>query len=168
MLRQIRCSVELIMTSDDSTGFFDRWDPCWLAGPNAAEVASAELVAPGDDAASEVVRRDHAQLRRRLGVPASERRVRVELVERADLGDEGFAVERRGVETRVVANTGRGLVHGFYRLLVTGLDDWAARLRDAGYPVLFDDEFPGMRRFYTEDPNGNRLEFLEPIPAEGR
>ena len=30
-------------------------------------------------------------------------------------------------------------------------------------PVLFDDGYPGMRRFYTEDPHGNRLEFLEPI-----
>lgn len=48
-------------------------------------------------------------------------------------------------------------------LLVPGLDDWAGRLRDAGYPVLFDDEFPGMRRFYSQDPHGNRLEFLEPI-----
>jgi hypothetical protein len=45
---------------------------------------------------------------------------------------------------------------------VTGLDDWAARLRDACYPVRYDDDFPGMRRFYSEDPNGNRLEFLEP------
>lgn len=47
-------------------------------------------------------------------------------------------------------------------LLVERLDAWAERLRDAGYPVLFDDELPGMRRFYSEDPNGNRLEFLEP------
>jgi catechol 2,3-dioxygenase-like lactoylglutathione lyase family enzyme len=53
-------------------------------------------------------------------------------------------------------------------LLVAGLDAWATRLRDAGYPVLFDDEFPGMRRFYTEDPNGNRLEFLEPILPAAR
>ncbi len=52
-------------------------------------------------------------------------------------------------------------------LLVERLDDWASRLRAAGYPVLFDDEFPGMRRFYTQDPNGNRLEFLEPIPHSG-
>jgi catechol 2,3-dioxygenase-like lactoylglutathione lyase family enzyme len=51
-------------------------------------------------------------------------------------------------------------------LLVTGLGAWARRLRDAGYPVRFDDGFPGMRRFYSQDPNGNRLEFLEPIPAE--
>jgi hypothetical protein len=28
---------------------------------------------------------------------------------------------------------------------------------------LFDGDFPGMRRFYSEDPNGNRLEFLEPV-----
>lgn len=52
-------------------------------------------------------------------------------------------------------------------LLVAGIDAWAGRLRDAGYPVGFDDEFPGMRRFYSQDPNGNRLEFLEPIPARG-
>jgi catechol 2,3-dioxygenase-like lactoylglutathione lyase family enzyme len=50
-------------------------------------------------------------------------------------------------------------------LLVIGIDDWAARLLAAGYPVAFDDEFPGMRRFYSEDPHGNRLEFLEPLEA---
>lgn len=47
-------------------------------------------------------------------------------------------------------------------LLVTAIDEWAARLAAAGYPVSFDDEFPGMRRFYASDPHGNRLEFLEP------
>jgi catechol 2,3-dioxygenase-like lactoylglutathione lyase family enzyme len=50
-------------------------------------------------------------------------------------------------------------------LLVSGIDDWAARLTRAGYPVAYDEEFPGMRRFYSEDPHGNRLEFLEPLPA---
>lgn len=50
-------------------------------------------------------------------------------------------------------------------LLVSDIDAWAARLRAAGYPVAFDDEFPGMRRFYSEDPHGNRLEFLEPLEA---
>jgi catechol 2,3-dioxygenase-like lactoylglutathione lyase family enzyme len=48
-------------------------------------------------------------------------------------------------------------------LLVRDLDAWADRLRAARAPVLFDDDFPGMRRFYSEDPLGNRLEFLEPI-----
>ena len=51
-------------------------------------------------------------------------------------------------------------------LLVQGIDEWAARLEAAGYPVAFDSDFPGMRRFYSEDPHGNRLEFLEPM-AEG-
>jgi catechol 2,3-dioxygenase-like lactoylglutathione lyase family enzyme len=50
-------------------------------------------------------------------------------------------------------------------LLVSGLDAWADRLRTAGYPVRFDDAFPGMRRFYSQDPHGNRLEFLEPTLA---
>ena len=50
-------------------------------------------------------------------------------------------------------------------LLVRDLDAWAARLREAGYPVRPDGDFPGMRRFYSEDPLGNRLEFLEPAPA---
>ncbi len=48
-------------------------------------------------------------------------------------------------------------------LLVSDLDAWARRLRDGGFPVLFDDEFPGMRRFYSQDVHGNRLEFLEPV-----
>ncbi len=48
-------------------------------------------------------------------------------------------------------------------VLVTGIQAWAARLTAAGYPVNFDDEFPGMRRFYTADPHGNRLEFLEQL-----
>jgi catechol 2,3-dioxygenase-like lactoylglutathione lyase family enzyme len=48
-------------------------------------------------------------------------------------------------------------------LLVSDLDGWAGRLAAAGYPVTFDDDFPGLRRFYSQDPHGNRLEFLEPI-----
>jgi catechol 2,3-dioxygenase-like lactoylglutathione lyase family enzyme len=48
-------------------------------------------------------------------------------------------------------------------LPVHDLDAWAGRLRATGVPVLFDEEFPGMRRFYSEDPLGNRLEFLEPV-----
>jgi catechol 2,3-dioxygenase-like lactoylglutathione lyase family enzyme len=51
-------------------------------------------------------------------------------------------------------------------LLVTGLDEWAARLTAAGYPVTPDSDFPGMRRFYAHDPHGNRLEFLEPVADE--
>ncbi|MGC1210324.1 MAG: VOC family protein [Micromonospora sp.] len=49
-------------------------------------------------------------------------------------------------------------------LLRPDLDDLAARLTTAGHPVTWgDDEIPGMRRFHTHDPHGNRLEFLAPI-----
>ena len=47
-------------------------------------------------------------------------------------------------------------------LLVDDLDAWAVRLRAAGYRADFDDDFPGMRRFYSSDCHGNRLEFLQP------
>jgi catechol 2,3-dioxygenase-like lactoylglutathione lyase family enzyme len=43
----------------------------------------------------------------------------------------------------------------------------AARLEAAGYPVTWSDELPGMRRFHSEDPHGNRLEFLAPAEACG-
>ena len=47
-------------------------------------------------------------------------------------------------------------------LLWPDLDALAARLDKAGYPVQWadPDEIPGLRRFHTEDPHGNRIEFL--------
>ncbi len=52
-------------------------------------------------------------------------------------------------------------------LLVNDLDAMAERLTSHGCPVTYDDNFPGMRRFYSADPNGNRLEFLTPVDAVG-
>ena len=40
------------------------------------------------------------------------------------------------------------------------LDTLAARLHAAGAPVDWDDALPGVRRFYTVDPWGNRIELL--------
>ncbi|MFJ9028926.1 glyoxalase [Streptomyces sp. NPDC102274] len=48
-------------------------------------------------------------------------------------------------------------------LRVTGIETYAHRIRTAGAPVTWDDNLPGHRRFYSEDPVGNRLEFLEPL-----
>lgn len=44
---------------------------------------------------------------------------------------------------------------------VTQLDPLAERLSAAGIAVEFDDAIPGLRRFYSADPVGNRIEFLE-------
>ncbi|MFF1747022.1 VOC family protein [Streptomyces mirabilis] len=48
-------------------------------------------------------------------------------------------------------------------LRVTGIEAFAARLRAHEAEVTWDDNLPGYRRFYSEDPVGNRLEFLEPL-----
>jgi catechol 2,3-dioxygenase-like lactoylglutathione lyase family enzyme len=47
-------------------------------------------------------------------------------------------------------------------ILVDGLAALADGFTDAGVEVRWDANFPGYRRFYVEDPFGNRLEFLEP------
>jgi catechol 2,3-dioxygenase-like lactoylglutathione lyase family enzyme len=48
-------------------------------------------------------------------------------------------------------------------LRVKDIDAFAERLITHGAPVIWDDNLPGHRRFYSTDPVGNRLEFLEPL-----
>jgi catechol 2,3-dioxygenase-like lactoylglutathione lyase family enzyme len=45
-------------------------------------------------------------------------------------------------------------------LAVDDLDGLAARLQAAGCHVVWDDRWPGVRRFHTFDPFGNRVELL--------
>lgn len=45
--------------------------------------------------------------------------------------------------------------------VVANLDELAAKVYAAGSPVQWDEELAPLRRFYGEDPFGNRLEFLE-------
>lgn len=51
-------------------------------------------------------------------------------------------------------------------LRVDGIESYASRLEERGAKVVWDDNLPGHRRFYSEDPVGNRLEFLEPHAPE--
>ncbi|HVC08190.1 MAG TPA: VOC family protein [Solirubrobacterales bacterium] len=41
-----------------------------------------------------------------------------------------------------------------------GLEDMAGRLEQAGAPVTWDDRLAPLRRFYTTDPWGNRIELV--------
>jgi catechol 2,3-dioxygenase-like lactoylglutathione lyase family enzyme len=50
--------------------------------------------------------------------------------------------------------------HPALRVGGDGLDALARRLGEAGAPVEWDDDLPGVRRFFTADPWGNRLELL--------
>lgn len=43
---------------------------------------------------------------------------------------------------------------------VDGLQELAETLAAHGHPVTWSEEVPGQDRFHTEDPFGNRLEFL--------
>ena len=52
-------------------------------------------------------------------------------------------------------------------LRVTGIEGYAARLAARGAQITWDDNLPGHRRFYSEDPVGNRLEFLQPVRPSG-
>ena len=49
-------------------------------------------------------------------------------------------------------------------LVVDGLDDLVAALVAAGHGARFDDEVPGVRRCYVDDPFGNRIELVEAGP----
>ncbi|MQY37810.1 hypothetical protein SRB17_58160 [Streptomyces sp. RB17] len=53
-------------------------------------------------------------------------------------------------------------------LRVTDIEAYAGRLTAKGAQVTWDDNLPGHLRFYSEDPVGNRLEFLEPVKSSGR
>ena len=44
---------------------------------------------------------------------------------------------------------------------VEGLEELRGRLEEAGIHAIEDDALPGTRRFYAQDPFGNRLEFTE-------
>ncbi|MET9876847.1 VOC family protein [Actinacidiphila glaucinigra] len=50
-------------------------------------------------------------------------------------------------------------------LRVSGIEAYADRLESRGTAVVWDGDLPGHRRFFTDDPFGNRLEFLESVDA---
>ncbi|WP_042440049.1 VOC family protein [Streptacidiphilus albus] len=50
-------------------------------------------------------------------------------------------------------------------LRIQGIHAYAARIAELGAAVTWDDNLPGHDRFYSHDPVGNRIEFLEPHPA---
>lgn len=49
--------------------------------------------------------------------------------------------------------------------LVDDLGTLKAGLKAAGYPIVVDEPLPGYDRFWSEDPFGNRLEFMIRLQA---
>jgi catechol 2,3-dioxygenase-like lactoylglutathione lyase family enzyme len=76
-----------------------------------------------------------------------------------------FALGERQLHIGVEANFEPARkAHVALRVEAAELDDLAARLAAAGSPVIWDDALPGERRFYCEDPWGNRIELLAAGP----
>jgi catechol 2,3-dioxygenase-like lactoylglutathione lyase family enzyme len=50
--------------------------------------------------------------------------------------------------------------HPALRVRADELDALALRLTEAGAEVIWDEELPEVRRFFSEDPWGNRIELL--------
>ncbi|WP_426565810.1 VOC family protein [Angustibacter sp. McL0619] len=46
-------------------------------------------------------------------------------------------------------------------IAVSDVDALAERVTAAGLPVHWDDQLPGVRRFHTQDPVGNRIELQQ-------
>ncbi len=43
---------------------------------------------------------------------------------------------------------------------VEEIDELSVKLQEKGYPVEWDNALPHIKRFYTHDPFGNRIEFM--------
>jgi catechol 2,3-dioxygenase-like lactoylglutathione lyase family enzyme len=114
---------------------------------------------------------DHVQLAAPPGCEAEARRFFGDLLGLQELekpetlrsrGGAWFALEgggqlHVGVEEPFAASRKS---HPAFRLSAEDLDALGERLEAAGAPVDWDDALPGVRRFYTADPWGNRLELL--------
>ena len=50
--------------------------------------------------------------------------------------------------------------HPALRVRAGELEAVALRLAEAGAEVIWDEELPGVRRFFSEDPWGNRIELM--------
>jgi catechol 2,3-dioxygenase-like lactoylglutathione lyase family enzyme len=116
------------------------------------------------------VQLDHVQIAAPAGCEAAARRFFGELVGLAEIekpeplrarGGAWFALGDRQLHVGVEADFEPARkAHVGLRLGAPELDELAARLGAAGAAVTWDEALPGERRFYSEDPWGNRIEFL--------
>ncbi len=112
---------------------------------------------------------DHVQIAAPAGCEAAARRFFGELLGLAEIekpepvrarGGAWFALGARQLHVGVESDFAPARKAHFALRVGAELDELAARLAAAGSPVTWDEGLPGERRFYSEDPWGNRIEFL--------
>jgi len=120
-----------------------------------------------------VVGLDHVQIAAPPGAEAQARRFYGDLLGLPELAKPPALAARGGVWFALGAQQLHvGVEAGFAparkahpALAVDDLDALAARLAQAGAPVAWDEAIPDVRRLYTEDPWGNRLELTAADPV---
>jgi catechol 2,3-dioxygenase-like lactoylglutathione lyase family enzyme len=117
---------------------------------------------------SAMLRLDHVQIAIPAGVEAECRGFYVGVLGMTELVKPPELAKRGGIWVRSGAVEIHLGVEAEFRparkahpgIVVADIDALAARLAAAGQPPLWDDAIPGVRRFFTADPLGNRLEFI--------
>ncbi|MFT3865452.1 MAG: hypothetical protein QM729_14360 [Solirubrobacterales bacterium] len=113
---------------------------------------------------------DHVQIAAPPGCEAAARRFFGELLGLEELpkpeplrarGGAWFRLGSRQLHVGVEADFAPARkAHVALRVAPAELDRLAALLAEEGLPVTWDEDLPGERRFYSEDPWGNRIELL--------
>jgi len=116
------------------------------------------------------MRLDHIQIAAPPGCESAARRFFGDLVGLREVPKPEALSERGGVwfaldEQQLHVGVERSFsparkAHPALRVSPEELDELARRLETANAKVLWDDSLPSERRFYSEDPWGNRIEFL--------
>jgi catechol 2,3-dioxygenase-like lactoylglutathione lyase family enzyme len=117
---------------------------------------------------SGMLRLDHVQIAIPAGAEADCRRFYVGLLGMREVEKPPELAKRGGIWVRsgeVVIHLG---VEAEFRpsrkahpgIVVADIDALGARLEAAGHAPAWDEAIPGVRRFFTADPLGNRLEFI--------
>ena len=124
-----------------------------------------------------IVALDHVQMAAPPGCEPAARRFYGELLGLAELAKPEPLSERGGVWFGLGAQqlhigvetpfSPARKAHPAFRVSSPALDALAERLSKAGAEVVWDHDLPGVRRLYTEDPWGNRLELLAAMVPAG-
>jgi catechol 2,3-dioxygenase-like lactoylglutathione lyase family enzyme len=117
-----------------------------------------------------IIQLDHVQIAAPSGCETAARRFFGDLIGLQELekpealrgrGGVWFALGEQQLHVGVETPFSPALkAHPAIRVFPTSLDSLADRLIAAGVKVTWDDSLPGERRFYSQDPWGNRIEFL--------
>lgn len=138
-------------------------------------VSYSMLAADWHGASAPVLGLDHVQVAAPVGSESEARGFYAGLLGLTELekpealrgrGGVWFACGSQQLHVGVTADFAPAIkAHPALRVRQPDLDLIAGRLPAAGSPVQWDDAVPGMRRFYTADPWGNRIELLAPASS---